>query len=103
MERGSSRSQNHDRSKSRSKKNVKCYNCDKRGHFKNECRLLKKNGDSKRKDPESSNAQGCVAENLSDGEILYNEATTIVESKKKFTDIWLIDSRAKWHMTSHRE
>ena len=31
MERGSSGSQNHGRSKSRSKKNVKCYNCVKRG------------------------------------------------------------------------
>ena len=49
--------------------NVKCYNCGKRGHFKNECRLLKKNGDFKGKSPELINAQGCVVENLSDGDV----------------------------------
>ena len=87
MEHGSSGSQNHGRSKLRSKKNVKCYNYGKRGHFKNEYRLLKKNGDFKGKDPELTNAQECVAENLSDGEVLCNEATTIAESRKKFADI----------------
>ena len=87
MEHGSSGSQNHSRSKSRSKKNIKCYNYGKRGHFKNECRLLKKNGDFKGKDLELTNGQGCIAENLSDGEVLCNEATTTAESRKKFTDI----------------
>ena len=36
-ERGPSGSQNHGRSKFRSKKNVKCYNCDKKGHVKKKC------------------------------------------------------------------
>ena len=87
MEHDSSGSQNHGRSKSRSKKNVKCYNCGKRGHFKNECRLLKKNGNFKRQGAELTNAQRCVVENLSDGEVLCSEATRIVESKKKFANI----------------
>ena len=94
---------NHGRSKSITKKNVKCYNCGKKRHFKNECRLLKKNGDFKGKGPELINAQGYVAENLSDGEVLCSEAITNVESKKKFADIWLIDLGATWHMTSRRE
>ena len=84
MEHGSSGSQNHGRSKLRSKKNVKCYNCGKRGNFKNECRLLKNNGDFKGKGPELTNAQECVAKNLSDGEFLCSEATTTAERRKKF-------------------
>ncbi|KAH9659037.1 Integrase catalytic domain-containing protein [Citrus sinensis] len=71
-ERGPSGSQNHGRSKPRSKKNVKCYNCGKKGHVKKECWSNQKRREGK--EPESSNAQGCVA-NLG----------------------------ATWHMTSKRE
>ncbi|PON55458.1 Zinc finger, CCHC-type, partial [Parasponia andersonii] len=69
-ERGPSGSQNHGRSKSRSKNNIKCYHCDKKGHVKRECLQLKKNRDSREKDPESSNAQGNVANTSDNGEIL---------------------------------
>ena len=41
--------------------------------------------------------------NLNDGEVLYNEAMTTTESKKKFADIWLINLGATWHMTSRRK
>ncbi|KAH9762162.1 Integrase catalytic domain-containing protein [Citrus sinensis] len=71
-ERGPSGSQNHGRSKFRSKKNVKCYNCGKKGHVKKECWSNQKRRVGK--EPESSNAEGCVA-NLG----------------------------ATWHMTSRRE
>ena len=94
MERGSNGSQNYGRSKSRSKNNVKCYNCGKIGHFKNGCRLLKKNGDFKGKGSELTNAQRCAAKNLSNGEVLCSETMTTIESRKKFADIWVIDSRA---------
>ena len=97
-ERGFSGSQNHGRSKSRSKKNIKCYNCGKKGHVKKECWLLKKSGDS-----ESSKAQGNVASTSSNGEVLYSEATTIVEGRKSFADVWILDSGATWHMTSRSE
>ncbi|KAH9734074.1 Integrase catalytic domain-containing protein [Citrus sinensis] len=71
-ERGPSGSQNQGRSKSRSKKNVKCYKCGKKGHVKKECWSNQKRREGK--EPESSNAQGCVA-----------------------------NSGATWHMTSRRE
>ncbi|KAH9689185.1 hypothetical protein KPL70_015411 [Citrus sinensis] len=100
-ERGSSGSQNHGRSKSRSKKNVKCYNCGKKGHVKKECWSNQKRREGK--EPESSNAQGCVASTSDDGEILYSEATTVSEGRKRLSDVWLIDSGATWHMTSRRE
>ncbi|KAH9794218.1 hypothetical protein KPL71_004820 [Citrus sinensis] len=83
-ERGPSGSQNHGRSKSRSKKNVKCYNSGKKGHVKKECWSNQKRREGK--EPESSNAQGCVASTSDDGEILYSEATTISEGKKRLFD-----------------
>ncbi|KAH9789507.1 Integrase catalytic domain-containing protein [Citrus sinensis] len=100
-ERGPSGSQNQDRSKSRSKKNVKCYKCGKKGHVKKECWSNQKRKEGKK--PESSNAQGCLASTSDDGEILYSEATIISEGRKRLSDVCLIDSGAIWHMTSRRE
>ncbi|KAK0593129.1 hypothetical protein LWI29_031498 [Acer saccharum] len=85
MERGPSGSHNHGRSKSRSKKNIKCYYCGKKRHVKSECWLNKKSGGNKA--PKSSNSQGCVASTSDDGEVLYNEATTVVEGRKQFADV----------------
>ncbi|KAH9802840.1 retrovirus-related pol polyprotein from transposon TNT 1-94-like protein [Citrus sinensis] len=100
-ERGPNGSQNHGRLKSRSKKNVKCYSYGKKGHVKKECWSNQKRRDGK--EPESSNAQGCVTNTSDDGEILYSEATIISKGRKRLFDVWLIDSGATWHMTSRRE
>ena len=43
---GSSGSQNHGRSKSQSKKNLKCYNCGMRGHLKKDCWQKKGGGNN---------------------------------------------------------
>ena len=86
-------------SKSRSKKNVKCYHCSKKRHVKKEYwQLTKKKGN----DLETSKAQGCVASNSNDGEILLSEAATISKDRRQLTDNWLMDSGATWHMTSRR-
>lgn len=90
-ERDSSGSHKQGRSKSRSKKNFKCYKCGKRGHFKNECR-------SKGVD-KTETSQGCVAE----ADILYSEAATVFKDRSELTDAWILDSGATWHMTSRRD
>ncbi|KAE8675254.1 hypothetical protein F3Y22_tig00111689pilonHSYRG00088 [Hibiscus syriacus] len=92
-ERDQSSSHKHGRSKSRSKKNLKCYNCGKKGHLKNDCWSLNKN----------SNPQGNTANTSDDGDALCCETSTTVEGRKRYADIWLIDSGATYHMTSRRE
>ncbi|KAE8686785.1 cytochrome c bioproteinsis protein CCS1 [Hibiscus syriacus] len=92
-ERGQSSSHKHGRSKSRSKKNLKCYHCGKKAHLKKDCWSLNKN----------SNPQGNTANTSDDGDALCCEASTTVEGRKRFADIWLIDSGATYHMTSRRE
>ncbi|TXG73221.1 hypothetical protein EZV62_001800 [Acer yangbiense] len=101
-ERGPSGSHNHGRSKSRSRKNVKCYSCGKKGHVKSECWHNKKKSEDNRA-PESSSSQGCVASTSDDGEVLYSEGNTTAEGRNRFADVWLLDSAATWHMTSRRE
>lgn len=94
----SSGSQNRGRSKYQNKRNFKCYNCGKKGHLKKDCWNKKKSGGL-----ESSNSQGNIASTSENGEILYSEAATNTEGRKKFADVWLMDSAATWHMTSRRE
>ncbi|KAL5763276.1 hypothetical protein ACOSP7_019540 [Xanthoceras sorbifolium] len=76
IERGPSGSQNQGRSKSKSKKSIKCYNCGKRGN---------------------------VASTSYDGNALCCEAATTYEGRKKFANVWIMDSGASFHMTSRRE
>ncbi|KAE8698455.1 Detected protein of unknown function [Hibiscus syriacus] len=51
----------------------------------------------------NSNPQGNTANTSDDGDTLCCEASTTVEGRKRYTDIWLIDSGATYHMTSRRE
>ena len=51
----------------------------------------------------SSNTQSYVASTIDEGKILYNKATTIAESRKRFPEVWLINSTIIWYMTFHRE
>ncbi|KAE8678570.1 hypothetical protein F3Y22_tig00111403pilonHSYRG00065 [Hibiscus syriacus] len=88
-ERGQSSSHKHGRSKSRSKKNLKCYNCGKNCHLKKDCWSLNKN----------SNPQGNTANTSDDGDALCCEALTTVEGIKRYAGIWLINSGATYHMT----
>ena len=72
MEHNSSGSQNHGRSKSWSKNNVKCHYCGKREHIKRGCLNYKK---SIEKTSEATTSQRFVASTLDDGEILSADAS----------------------------
>ncbi|KAL5772607.1 hypothetical protein ACOSQ2_012531 [Xanthoceras sorbifolium] len=91
---GPSGSQNQGRSKSRSKKSMKCYNCGKRGHLKKDCWNLNK---------KNSSPQRNISSTSYDGNALCCEAATTYEGRKRFTDVWIMDSGASFHMTSRRE
>ncbi|KAE8655983.1 Phosphatidylinositol/phosphatidylcholine transfer protein SFH1 [Hibiscus syriacus] len=66
---------------------------DRQGHLKKDCWSLNKN----------SNPQGNTANTSDDGDALCCEASTTVEGRKRYADIWLIDLGATYHMTSRRE
>jgi len=95
-EHGSSGSQIHGRSKSRSKKHFKCYHCGKKGHMKKDCWHLKNGG-------KNSTSQGCVANTSEDGDILVSEAIISSNGGRQLHDRWILDSGATWHMTPNRD
>ncbi|GJV96987.1 retrovirus-related pol polyprotein from transposon TNT 1-94 [Tanacetum coccineum] len=72
MEPGSSES---GKSKTRKKKNFKCFKCDKPGHFRKDCWGLN-----------TSHPQGNVASTSEDGNVLCCEAPVVNESRKRFTN-----------------
>lgn len=52
-------------------------------------------GAKRSEDPKSSDVQGCVAIRTSnDGKVLYSEATISTEGRKRFANVWLLDSAA---------
>lgn len=71
-----------------SRKNVKCYKCDKKGHVNNECWFNKdRDRNLKRKAHKTTNSQSCILSNLDDDELVYIEAMTTFESKNHLYDV----------------
>jgi hypothetical protein len=79
------------RSKSKSK-TVKCYKCQKKGHFKRDCPEWKKEKE------ESSKSVNIVAvDSESDGDML-----SVSSSTDDLNNSWLLDSACSFHVTPHR-
>ena len=70
------------------KKNIVCFNCNKKGHYKRECRQLKQKDESDTSREEDSD----------NGFVVSDQAFPGLEA-----DQWLGDSGASSHITSHRE
>ena len=85
-DRSKSRNSNRNRSKSRSGQQVQCWNCGKIGHFRNQCKSPKKKNED-----DSANA---VTEEVHDALLLAVDSPL---------DDWVLDSRASFHTTPHRE
>jgi hypothetical protein len=84
---GKGRSKSHGKSKNPGKSKVKCWNCDKTGHFRKDCKEPKK---KKASDSSSEKSQD-------DGDAFI--AALVAHASD---DVWFIDSGASFHMTSHQ-
>ena len=98
-QKGQNQAQSRGRSKSRGRGQIKvrnditCWNCDKRGHFTNQCRAPKKKKNYKKKqdDDESANA---ATDDIADALICSLDSP--IES-------WVMDSGASFHTTPSKE
>jgi len=88
---------NKDKRARKNKKDIECYHCQKKGHYKRDCRLLKKEKDQGKKDQGKSQ----------DKETVPSDKKYAVVAKAAHArasgQSWLIDSGASYHMTSKRE
>ncbi|GJV43849.1 gag-pol polyprotein [Tanacetum coccineum] len=65
--------------------------------------LEEENRHSNREDKQTSSKQGNIASTSDDGNTLCCEAAVPNEGRKRFTDVWLFDMGATFHMTARRE
>ncbi|GJZ26033.1 gag-pol polyprotein [Tanacetum coccineum] len=65
--------------------------------------LEEENRRNNREDKQTSSRQGNVASTSKDGNALCCEAVVANEGRKRFTDIWMFDTGATFHMTAKRE
>ena len=79
------------RDKRKDKKDVECYNCGKKGHFKAECRSASKNEDHRRNGSTGSKPHGPFQKKKGKGLM----ARDIPEKEGE----WVADSGASFHMT----
>ena len=81
------KSQNHNGNNNKKKKKGKCYFCGKEGHFKNECRFLKKKNKEKNSSATNDDLVAVISE------------INMIED----VDSWWIDSGATRHVCKNKE
>lgn len=88
------------KSSNRNKKQVKCFACNKKGHFAWECE------NKKDKNPHSKDNQNCAFVSTNESDLLNPGISVTVLDKIKnlsLSEVWLTDSGASRHITSRRE
>ena len=67
-----------------------CWNCDKRGHFSNQCKAPKKNKSHKNKKRDDDESANAATDELDDA---------LICSLDSPVDSWIMDSGASFHTT----
>lgn len=68
---------------------MKCWNCEQKGHIQRDCKEEKKKKKKYTSKNESSQSDA--------------DAFVAALAVPAFDNVWLVDSRASFHMTSHKE
>lgn len=93
---------NRGRSKSRPRKEIECYHCHKKGHYKSECRLLKKKNNEGGKAEDKKDREVAA---VASGEdiILFTECVDQCLATTSNQVDWVVDTGASYHATPRRE
>jgi len=88
---GRGRSKSREKSKPKFLNDITCLNCQKMGHFTNQCRAPRKNNNNRQDDDQSANA---TTDEIEDA---------LLCSLDKSIDSWIMDSGASFHTTPSLE
>jgi len=91
-------SSNKTRSKSRKRKDIKCYKCWKNRHIKQKCPKKKKR-DTKNKEGLSKSVNVVEEEDLKSGD---KDMFYVSSSSDHLPDSWILDSTCSYHMTPNK-
>ena len=86
---------NRNRSKSRGKGVLKCFYCNKEGHFKRDCMKMK--DDLAKKQGDNNDQAGVVEDGNDNGDLL-----NVSDGVSAFTDSWVLDSGCSFHMSPNK-
>jgi hypothetical protein len=95
--RGDSKGKNS-RSKSRRRKDINCYKCEKKGHMKRDCLDRKNNKDYKNEG--SLKSANIVEANSDDAD---GDMLSIASTSEHLVDSWILDSACSFHVTPNKD
>ena len=100
--RGWNSNRNRSQFKSRAKKDIKCFYCHKKGHYKNQYKELKEHLE-KKKNGKKSLESASVAEETSDDHEVGADLLSISSGNNVLLESWILDSACSYHMTPKKD
>jgi hypothetical protein len=82
-------------------KDVECYYCHKKGHYRKFCRLMKQDLEDKKNQKGSADSVS-VADGEFDDSEAYVDVLSVSSGKNSLIDSWVLDSACSYHMCPNR-
>ena len=98
---GRNSNRNRSQSKSRAKKDVECFYCHKKGHYKNQCKELKEHLEEKKNGKKPLESASVAKETSNDSEVGV-DLLLVSSGNNVLLESWVLDSACSYHMTPKR-
>ncbi|MCO5602591.1 hypothetical protein L7F22_056725 [Adiantum nelumboides] len=99
-------SRNRNSSKERSARNVECYHCHKKGHYKKDCRSFLREQKTMQKDNSDKGKSTVKIEETQYDVLIFTSDLSpdaLVAQDEDYAQNWIIDFGANFHVTPHRD
>ena len=100
--RGSNSNKERSQSRSHAKKDLECFYCHEKGHYKNQCKELKQHL-KERKNEKKAAKSASVVEEKSDGSEVDGDLLSVSSGNDALLESWVLDSACFYHMCPKKE